>query len=198
VSPPSSSHSLTDSIISISAAAAHTANLQQMNAKIGEYEHRISELTAEIGKSQRYTSESHAKCHNLQAEIDRLSSLYDYEIGNRNKNEERLAGLRQLAEEKQIESAAIKFEFRKVQELKENLLAENQYLKTLLTTTASQGGNTSSSNNHGGDTTPSPSSKSGLRLKQMQGNSSSSTASLTAGGGSTPNAKMASIVQLTG
>ena len=37
-----------------------------------------------------------------------------------------------MAEEKQIESAAIKFEYRKVQELKESLASENAYLKSLL------------------------------------------------------------------
>jgi hypothetical protein len=172
-----------------------------MNAKISEYEQRINELTAEISRSQRYTSDTHAKCHSLQAEIDRLSSLYDFEVGNRNKYEEKLASLRQIAEEKQIESAAIKFEYRKIQEVRENLLAENQYLKSLLAKSSNNGNICATPNSNGssqqqaGDSTPSPSSKSGLRLKQLQGNSSS--ASLT-GPGSTPNGKMASIVQLTG
>jgi hypothetical protein len=51
------------------------------------------------------------------------------EIG---KYEEKMLSLKKIAEEKQIESAALKYEYRKVQELKDNLLSENAYLKSML------------------------------------------------------------------
>lgn len=80
--------------------------------------------------------ESHTKIKDLQNEIERLSRLYDYEIGKQVKFEERLLTLKQIAEEKQIESAALKYEYRKVIEHKENLQSENAYLKSLLASAA--------------------------------------------------------------
>ena len=65
-----------------------------------------------------------------------MSRLYDYEIGKQSKLEERVTSLKNLAEEKQIESAALKYEYRKIKELKESLQAENAYLKSLLATAA--------------------------------------------------------------
>lgn len=80
--------------------------------------------------------ESQTKIKDLQNEIERLSRLYDYEIGKQVKFEERLLTLKQIAEEKQIESAALKYEYRKVIEHKENLQSENAYLKSLLASAA--------------------------------------------------------------
>ena len=104
----------------------------QLNTKLHEYETKINELNNEINMSQRNTSESQGKIKDLQLEIERLSRLYDFEINKKSKYEEKILSLKQLAEEKQIESAAIKFEYRKVQELKESLASENAYLKSLL------------------------------------------------------------------
>ena len=100
--------------------------------KINEYEMKIKELNNEIDSTYRNSNESHAKIRDLQLEIERLSRLYDYEIGKQSKYEEKMISLKHIAEEKQIESAAIKYEFRKVQEQKETLAAENQYLKSFL------------------------------------------------------------------
>lgn len=83
--------------------------------------------------------ESQTKIKELQNEIDRLSRLYDYEIGKQSKFEEKLMSLKQLAEEKQIESAALKFEYRKMKEVKETLQAENAYLKSVISSTSNSG-----------------------------------------------------------
>jgi hypothetical protein len=63
-------------------------------------------------------NESAMKLRELQAEIG--------------KYEEKMLSFKKIAEEKQIESAALKYEYRKVQEVKDSLLSENAYLKSLL------------------------------------------------------------------
>ena len=133
-----------------------------------------------------------------------MSRLYDYEIGNRNKYEEKLASLKQMAEEKQIESAAIKFEFRKMQDLREAVIAENQYLKSMMANgngNVSRSGTPQASSNYiqngnsaAGESTPSPSSKGTLRLKQLNGGSSSPSINAQ----NTPNSKNNSLVHLLG
>ena len=103
-----------------------------LTSKLNEYENRIKLLNNEINSSQRQSSESQSRVKELQMEIERLSRLYDYEISKHSSYEEKMISLKQLAEEKQIESAALKYEYRKVQELKESLLVENNCLKSFL------------------------------------------------------------------
>ena len=191
---PASSSSITESLTS------SQPSLNQINAKFFEYEQRINELSAELSKSQRVQ----IRCNDLQSEIERMSRLYDYEIGNRNKYEEKLASLKQMAEEKQIESAAIKFEFRKMQDLREAVIAENQYLKSMMANgngNVSRSGTPQASSNYiqngnsaAGESTPSPSSKGTLRLKQLNGGSSSPSINAQ----NTPNSKNNSLVHLLG
>jgi hypothetical protein len=100
--------------------------------KLNEYETKIRELNTEIDSSQRNSTESRMKIKELQMEIERLSRLYDFEISKQSKYEEKMLALKQMAEEKQIESAALKYEYRKVQEIKDNLIAENNSLKSFL------------------------------------------------------------------
>lgn len=102
-----------------------TSSTQSSSNNNNEYEQRISDLVTQSRDIQ-------TKCADLQAEIDRLSRLYDYEVGNRVKCEEKLAGLKQAYEERQIESAACKYEYRKLLDLKESLHVENQCLKQAL------------------------------------------------------------------
>lgn len=97
-----------------------------------EYESKINELANEIKNSELIKQELENKLKDLQSEMERLSRLYDFEMGQKSRNEENLQNMKKIAEEKQCESAAIKFEYRKIQELKENLLNENSYLKSLL------------------------------------------------------------------
>lgn len=106
--------------------------------KLNEYETKIKDLHLEIDSSQRYSSESKQKIKDLQLEIERLSRLYDFEISKQLKYEEKMLSLKQMAEEKQIESAALKYEYRKVQEIKDNLIAENNSLKLILNTLQQQ------------------------------------------------------------
>ena len=80
----------------------------------------------------------------LQHEIDRLKLLYESSVIKHMSDENKMQTLKRIAEEKQIESAAIKFEFREIQEKlitekgdlskeKENLSAQNNVLKCFLT-----------------------------------------------------------------
>jgi hypothetical protein len=157
------------------------------------------DLTGEIGKSQLSKNETQLKCHDLQSEIDRLSRLYDFEISNRNKYEEKIVNLRALAEEKQIETAAIKFEFRKIQDMKDNLVAENQVLKSMMASASNINGSGShqvttflnyNSSSSTGNT--SPSNKNGAtRLRQMENSSSAITSNNSA-------SKLASINKSSG
>ncbi len=68
----------------------------------------------------------------LEAELARLSHLYDTEVSTRTQWEDKALSAKRMAEERQIEAAALKYEYRKVQELKESLLAENAYLKAVI------------------------------------------------------------------
>jgi hypothetical protein len=61
-----------------------------------------------------------------------LSRLYDYEKCKQSKYDEKIQLYKQMAEEKQIESAALKYEYRKIQEINDNLLTENTYLKNYI------------------------------------------------------------------
>jgi hypothetical protein len=114
-----------------------------------------------------------------------LSRLYDYEISKQSKFEEKLFNLKQLAEEKQIESAALKFEYRKIKELKENLLAENSYLKSLLGNVSSPQKLANLSNGMQSSSSSSPSSnlseKRNLNISTnaVQGNNSPTSVSTT-------------------
>jgi hypothetical protein len=66
----------------------------------------------------------------LKQEIDKLK----FEVSRREEDEDaKLNQFKRIAEEKQIESAALKYEFRKLQEMKENLSAENNLFKSFLT-----------------------------------------------------------------
>ena len=112
--------------------AENDESTESLKSRMIAYENQIRELTSELNQ----TAQCKVKINDLQLEIERLSRLYDYEISKKNKYEEKLQSLKQMAEEKQIESAAIKFEFRKMQELKESLLAEKNYLKTYLNATS--------------------------------------------------------------
>ena len=81
---------------------------------------KINELKNEINTSYQSSKEYKHEIRDLQMEIERLSQLYNFELNKQTKYEEKMISLKQTAEEKQIESAAIKYEFRKVQELKES------------------------------------------------------------------------------
>jgi hypothetical protein len=62
-------------------------------------------------------------------EISRISRQYEQDIGRKISEEEKVLSFKKIAEEKQIESAALKFEYRK---MKEALSAENSMLKSFL------------------------------------------------------------------
>ena len=85
-----------------------------------------------LKKHQQLDSVTQMKIKELNSEIERLSRLYDFEVSKQSKYEEKIQLFKQMAEEKQIESAALKYEYRKMQELKDNLMAENSYLKTYI------------------------------------------------------------------
>lgn len=129
---------------------------------------QIRELQIEIETLRQkiqLTDSNQLKIKELNAEIERLSRLYDYEIGKQAKYEEKITFFKQIAEERQIESAALKYEFRKIQDLKDSLFAENSYLKSYINQSSSSSpiNNKSPLNKHNKSTnTPSP------RISQQQ------------------------------
>ena len=136
-------------------------------------------------------------------EIERLSRLYDFELNKQTKYEEKMLSLKQMAEEKQIESAAIKYEFRKIQEAKENLAAENAYLKSLLTNSTSQSQKTTNASNTNVSLSSSP--KSNYNSPRMANHLTgtnlavSSTSSLcSAGSISLINTSVSNLANITG
>jgi hypothetical protein len=96
-----------------------------MSLKHSEYEAKIKPIDSAAAANS-------IRLKDLQMEIERLSRLYDFEVAKQMKYEEKMLNLKQMAEEKQIESAALKYEYRKVQEIKDNLIAENNSLKQFL------------------------------------------------------------------
>jgi hypothetical protein len=106
----------------------------QDNYEINEQKF-IKDLQTQVDylKKQQYLdTNTQMKIKELNYEIERLSRLYDFEVSKQNKYEEKIQVFKQMAEEKQIESAALKYEYRKMQELKDNLVAENTYLKSYI------------------------------------------------------------------
>ena len=125
-------HQSPTSLVSTSPSLSTSPSTNIPFSKLQEYEMKITELKNEINTSYQSTNEYKHEIKDLQMEIERLSHLYNFELTKQTKYEEKMISLKQTAEEKQIESAAIKYEFRKVQELKDNLAAENAYLKSLI------------------------------------------------------------------
>ncbi len=114
------------------------------------------------------------KLKDLNDEIERLSRLYDYEKCKQNKYEEKIQLYKQMAEEKQIESAALKYEFRKIQEINDTLLTENTYLKNYIVHPVS-GVNGSTTSNVNLQTSTSTSSNSSLNQISSGAHQSSGT-----------------------
>lgn len=91
---------------------------------------RSSFAKADHNSDSQHQTEFHRKqIESLQMEISRISRQYEQDIGRKISEEEKVLSFKKIAEEKQIESAALKFEYRK---MKEALSAENSMLKSFL------------------------------------------------------------------
>ena len=120
-----------------------TYQQQQVQYDLNEQKF-IKEVEVDYKKKQLIdTNAQVVKMNELNYEIERLSRLYDLEVSKQNKYEEKIQLFKQIAEEKQIESAALKYEYRKMQELKDNLIAENSYLKSFILQPSNTSSNTS-------------------------------------------------------
>ena len=92
-----------------------------------------------LRKYQQLEANSQVKVKELSMEIERMSRLYDFEISKHTATQEKLDNIKleyhKLSEEKQLELAKLKYEYRKIQE---NILNENSVLKHRLQAQSSQ------------------------------------------------------------
>jgi hypothetical protein len=114
---------------SIASSSGSPKSLNNMTGSLVSTD-TISSKNSSYSLATSNAEQSQQVIDELKQEIDKLK----FEVSRREEDEEaKLNQFKRIAEEKQIESAALKYEFRKLQEMKENLSAENNLFKSFLT-----------------------------------------------------------------
>jgi len=114
---------------SITSSSTSPKSLNNMTASllsadtISSKDSSYSLATSNAEHSQQVIDELRHEIEKLRFELNRYVEDEDIKLGQ----------FKRIAEEKQIESAALKYEFRKLQDMKENLSAENNLFKSFLT-----------------------------------------------------------------